>query len=418
MASLNINTELFLANTTNNSGSLTLPSATSVPGRVIQFKDSAGTFLTKNLTIICSGSDTFEDGATRKIMNTQYGSIQFVASGTKWYILNGTQANTLQVTTMNAKAISSFNISTSYINASSIGLIDNINSTNLMNVSSSYLFYNNYIVSGTRVGYSNILSNKSFFSPASVPNLDIWIDASISTNVVLNSGLSTLRFWNDKSKNQYTGTVTNTLNYLINSQNALNTVQFFSTPATVSQLSFPPQAMWLTANSDFAIISALNVSGVLGTFAARNGANILSSAGQSFYGFYLQGQSVNNLRYAVNGNGGQFGLNILNNPSITGFAIVALVITGATSALYLNGTLLGSGSSLGQAFNTASSYAIGPIVFGGVAFNQNIGEQLCYTNQTLTNYQRQQIEGYLAWKWFPTGGNILPVSHPFYSVPP
>lgn len=135
--SLNYNTELALINTTTNSGTITLPSATTVPGRVISFKDSAGNFLTNNFTLICDGSDTFEDGTTQKVFNESFGSIQVVASGTKWYILSGVKQNMMTISSLLTSSILSYNslsvssftnsLSTSVIFTNSINAPVNIN---------------------------------------------------------------------------------------------------------------------------------------------------------------------------------------------------------------------------------------------------------------------------------------------------
>jgi hypothetical protein len=103
--SLNYNTELALINTTTNSGTITLPSAITVPGRVISFKDSAGKFLTNNFTLICDGSDTFEDGTTQKVFYESFGSIQVVASGTKWFILSGVRQNSMTISSLITSSI-------------------------------------------------------------------------------------------------------------------------------------------------------------------------------------------------------------------------------------------------------------------------------------------------------------------------
>jgi len=106
--SLNYNTELALINTTTNSGTITLPSATTVPGRVISFKDSVGNFNNKSLTLICDGSDTFEDGTVTKVLYESFGSIQVVASGTKWYILSGVKQNAMTISSLITSTIVSY----------------------------------------------------------------------------------------------------------------------------------------------------------------------------------------------------------------------------------------------------------------------------------------------------------------------
>lgn len=127
--SLNYNTELALINTTTNSGTITLPSAITVPGRVISFKDSAGNFLTNNFTLICDGSDTFEDGTTQKVFNESFGSIQVVASGTKWFILSGVRQNTMTISSLIVSSISTYSISFSDGSFQTVSADKNINSS-------------------------------------------------------------------------------------------------------------------------------------------------------------------------------------------------------------------------------------------------------------------------------------------------
>ena len=137
---LNLNTDLALINTNTNVGTITLPASATSQGRVLTFKDIQGTFGRNTLTLICNGSDTFEDNSTSKILRESYGSIQIVASGTKWYLLNGTQVNTVQTSTLIADSISSFNISTINANISTLQFIDNRFSTNQLNISSAFLY--------------------------------------------------------------------------------------------------------------------------------------------------------------------------------------------------------------------------------------------------------------------------------------
>jgi hypothetical protein len=42
--------------------------------------------------------------------------------------------------------------------------------------------------------------------------------------------------------------------------------------------------------------------------------------------------------------------------------------------------------------------------------------ELIILNQLPTTYQRQQVEGYLAWKWGIQAN--LPANHPFKNAPP
>lgn len=91
MASVNANTSFALIDTSSNPGVISLPSASEVPGRVLTFKDKTGTFTTHPLTLQTTGSDTFENGQTTKVVQEAYGTIQLIASGTTWYTIAATQ---------------------------------------------------------------------------------------------------------------------------------------------------------------------------------------------------------------------------------------------------------------------------------------------------------------------------------------
>ena len=127
--SLNSNTELGLVNTTANSGTVTLPSASVSQGRVLTFKDSAGNFLTNNFTLICDGSDKFEDETTQKVFNESFGSIQVVASGTRWFILSGVKQNSMTVSSLLVSSISTYSISFSDGSFQTVSADKSINSS-------------------------------------------------------------------------------------------------------------------------------------------------------------------------------------------------------------------------------------------------------------------------------------------------
>jgi hypothetical protein len=70
---------------------------------------------------------------------------------------------------------------------------------------------------------------------------------------------------------------------------------------------------------------------------------------------------------------------------------------------------------------SANKYAIGNAVFSTAgpnsnAYNGNVYEVIVY-NTALTINQRQQVEGYLSWKW-GIGLSVITPAHPFYTFPP
>ena len=474
MASLYTNTELFLANTTNNSGTINLPVASSIPGRVIEFKDSNGTFNTKTLTLVCNGSDKFEDGSSTKILNTKFGNLQLVASGSKWYILNGTQVNTFQVSSLTTIAISSFLTNTSSINVSTLGFIDNRNSTNTLYTSTSFLFYNNFIISGTRVGYSNI-TNKFSFTPLIIPGIVLWLDAQ-NGNSYTASG-TTVTSIKDLGPNnyQFSGTTGTTIgatlfngSYRSFYSSALGTLGITPTntfslpePFTVFVVGLVVSNYSIMVSSDTSFLLGMYTStyglythrqifndysstSVNGTHTSPFFGSVVFTANPSGYtngvsagnngGFidgtqsFFTGQNEYAAITSVSGNGTTVTVNFASTTTFIG--ITTITITGVTgyngTYTITSGPITGAITSLTYASTTTTtpSYYFAYVYYGagrtqnGTLTIQNYGHlcEMMVFNGVVTTTQRQQIEGYLAWKWGLQAN--LPAGHPYINGPP
>ena len=475
--SLNTNTELFLANTTNNSGTINLPVASSIPGRVIEFKDSNGTFNTKTLTLVCNGSDTFEDGSSSKVMNTNFGFIQLVASGSKWYILNGTQVNTFQVSSLTTIGISSFLTNTSSINVSSLGFIDNVNSTNTLYTSTSYLFYNNFIISGTRVGYSNLM-NKFAFTPFYLASLALWIDAQ-NPNSYTKTG-TTLTSIKDLGPNniQFSGTTGTTIGatlfntiypsfYSVASATlGITATNTFSLPQPMSMFIvglvagtynigatngavyvqmnttlYRPTTNTITAqNNNTQFLATLSsaffgeqVFNAASSTAYANGVNLGTGNIGPNQGFFT-GQTQGAVITSISGNGTTVTVNFASTTTFIGITTISIIFgNGGTGTAY-NGTFVitsgfisGAITSLSYSSSvtlTPSTYSGAYVYYGTAWLNTptvaigNYGHicELMFYNGVVPTTQRQQIEGYLAWKWGLQAN--LPAGHPYINGPP
>ena len=398
------NTELFLANTTNNSGTINLPAASSIPGRVLEFKDSNGTFNTKTLTLVCSGSDTFEDGSSTKVLNTKFGSIQLVASGSKWYLLNGIQVNTFQVSSLTTFAISTFTTNTSSINVSSLALIDNRNSTNTLYTSTSFLLYNNFIISGTRVGYSNII-NKFTFTPYLIPNLALWLDATDSRTIIQSGG--SVSQWNDKTNN-IAFTPQGTQSFLTVVPNSIQNNQslYFNN----------------TSGENVALLGSFNQPSNFCLFVVWKNLTQISGAYRNIFGWQFVSTPTPgafNFGYV----GTQTGTNISLWDTKLGQSNTTLAVTNNTNyfgysqypaaSLSINGNTP-SVTTLNVNSNAPNLY-IGGLISANQTVSIYIGEIILY-NRVVTTFERQQIEGYLAWKWGLQGN--LPANHPYKNAPP
>jgi len=115
MATISNNTIVSLIDTQTNSGTVLLPKTSDIPYRAILFKDLYGTFDTKPLTLNTQSPDVFEDGTSVKRFNDKFTYLTLYAdtSHSKWVILNGTQNNSITVSTLNGVQtgyISSLNV--------------------------------------------------------------------------------------------------------------------------------------------------------------------------------------------------------------------------------------------------------------------------------------------------------------------
>ena len=100
-----------------------------------------------------------------------------------------------------------------------------------------------------------------------------------------------------------------------------------------------------------------------------------------------------------------------------------LMISNNNFILRRNGTQLTQTASYTFTLTSGSLFQIGyrasaPIFLSPSAagrFVGYIGEIVAFNTQ-LVDIQRQQIEGYLAWKWGLRSS--LPTTHPYYNFPP
>jgi len=388
---LNQNTELALINTTANAGTIVLPDASSSPGRVITFKDIVGTFNTSTLTLTTTGSDTFEDGSTTKILSESNGVIQLVASGTKWYILTGTQKNSVTVSTLQTLNISSVSISTNNLLVSSL---------NTIYQQSTLAYFNSNVFAGSRV-YPQTVLNRTRFSPRNIQSLDAWFDgADPFGNGVAPPPGTRISTWVDKSPNKNDATQTNvtfrpTMGSSGISFNGTNNFLSITDPSIVVNTRF----------TIFIVEQRLSNKVYNMVLAGRNNSvnqnlHIGYNTNTSFYiGFY-----ANDAGYGVSG----------YNAGSEPFRIWSLIYNGTQRIFYLNGASPGTSGNL----INLQGWNGGNIGFFQTTntYYQGIVSEIIFTNPSIDGFVRQQTEGYLAWKWGLQAQ--LPASHPYKNAPP
>ena len=427
--SLNSNTEVGLINTTGNQGTISLPPASSSQGRVITFKDAVGRFGVNALTLVCdaSGSDTFEDGSTSKVLREANGIIQVVASGTVWYVLTGTQQNSVTVSTLQALSLSSVSISSGNL------LVSSLQYDALVPIyqQSSLVYFNSNVFAGSRVYPATGLNRYTptfIFNPNSICNLSFWFDASVSTSMAVSTN-STILFWNSLSTTTTVPTsirntltvstpiniISNTGRYAPNSLNGLGGVNLSTSFLTTNTLVNQAQNLYYynnNTNSEFTNICVINR-----LFAGNPAAN------PALHAIQMGG----NVRITLNAGGiegavytgfmgGQPFFNILAgyNPLCNTPSILLLTRNTVTMTVRLNGIATTSNYSSGL-FGTNNFQ----FMFGTNTYNQyysgNLHEFIQY-QRALSSDEIFKLEGYLAWK-YAIQSNLI-ASHPYRYIPP
>jgi len=406
--SINQNTELALINTTANAGSITLPSASLSQGRVINFKDSVGRFGTNTLTLNTSGSDTFEDGGTSKKLQENNGIIQIVASGTTWYVLTGTQENSVTVSTLQTLNVSSVSISSANLFVSSLQF------SNIVPVyqQSSLVYFNSNVFAGTRV-YPQTRLNSFRFSPYQLFGLSLWLDAG-DTSSVITSG-SNLTQWKDKSGNSRnlttkSGTITYGAYQGLNCiQNTNNSYIYSLNPVDLTQFTFFIVCLSITNVTNQSVFCAIPQSNIYNSYNSFDSFGFFVDADiprSRFYGSLL-GNNV--IDAATSSNSNSYPLRMMAYTETSNTVLNSFVNgnTGSTNSGTSTRSNTCQGFVLGANFNGTS-----PNGATSVSYTHEI---LVY-NRVLITFQRQQMEGYLAWKWGLQAN--LPANHPFKNAPP
>ena len=217
--------------------------------------------------------------------------------------------------------------------------------------------------------------------------------------------------WSDISNNNYTATQLNTLYQPTYNTTGFNGYQTISYSSSI-----------LNATSTNNSITYFSILFVLSFNILTQTNNLFYSTGSIIINITL---SYNNPNYNLN-----VYINNINTGSITynfntttPYIILLTVnnITNSTTwniSLYINGTLITSyiSSDVNTSFVQIPGFQLG----GNSTNSFNLSSFLLY-NQDLSlssnTIQRQQLEGYLAWKWWGNG-SILPILHPYYSIPP
>ena len=239
----------------------------------------------------------------------------------------------------------------------------------------------NNIVQLSRLPYYRV------FDPRAISSLVLWLDAADSTTV---SGTSPITAWTDKSSAGRTVTITSGPTYGTTTRNGLKTMSFNNNVISSSIAS-------AVGTGDFTLIAVW--------YQSSAGTNTVLSLGTVASSSQSLGYSGNKYNFYQYGS--------LESAYTTGPGWVVQVGTRISSIkrVYITGTIGSVPAS--DSFNvTNTTVTIGK--GDNFAITGEIAEIMVYTG-TMSDTNRQLLEGYLAQKWGLTGS--LVAGHPSLTVP-
>jgi hypothetical protein len=156
----NSTSELLPIDTRNASGTIVMPQASAIPGRVLTFKDAYGSFSVSSVYLSTQYGDSFDNGTTSLLLQDTYGYATFVADGvSKWYLTDGTIFPMYTISTLQVS--SRLNTASLYTNQIPTFSTINLQDTSVtypLFAQSSFLYYGSNIVAGVKTGSAQILS--------------------------------------------------------------------------------------------------------------------------------------------------------------------------------------------------------------------------------------------------------------------
>jgi hypothetical protein len=228
--------------------------------------------------------------------------------------------------------------------------------------------------------------------PSLIGGLKLWLDAKdIKGNKSAFSGLA-LSSWFDKSGNTNNATLVgpSTINVSQTGISGMPAVSFTSSITSYLSGPFPFSSSNATVFTVFTPTTSASASRVLSLGTPGSESFALVNYGSTF------GPIINST--------------YLSAPIASSDPVIGVSwIDGTDEYVSVNGSLTSISTPALENLST-SVYSLGTNTFDG-----NLGEVLIY-NTTLTQTQRQVVEGYLAWKWGLQAS--LPPSHPYISSSP
>jgi hypothetical protein len=245
------------------------------------------------------------------------------------------------------------------------------------------------------------------FNPASIVTPALWLDALDTSTISLNG--SNVIGWRDKSSSARALT-----------PSSLTAFQYVNTFNGSLPSVFGPNT---GGNATIASIAGFTLNTPANIFAVFQNTSG-SAIGPAF--FYLSQGGDHAYLYT---NAGDIRVssgvgNLFSSASLSSTTnqIITMATGASSTLLYQNGGVNGAASTVSPSstVNINGATVTGTLGIGGLAGNNFAWTghfcELIIVNASLTDVQRQLIEGYLAWKWNLVGS--LPTNHLYFSAKP
>ena len=231
------------------------------------------------------------------------------------------------------------------------------------------------------------------FTPKTVTNLQLWLDAKdpLNTGISQSSG-TVISTWYDKSGNSYNATGSGSP--AMNASNAITlngSTQYYSVNYAGTH----------TTETAFVIVKFTNTSGE---------QDIISGNTNLTRQFVVYQNLLNMYSFASGGL-----VTSTTVPAAGTQVMLGYTLNAATNlSIYNTGNLLTSVTGFTPVTEASIKIGVNGFASGGY-LNGTISEVLIY-NSVLSTTDRQKVEGYLAWKW--SIQSSLPINHPYYNASP
>ena len=265
----------------------------------------------------------------------------------------------------------------------------------------------------TRAGLT-LFKNNTYtppFDPRIFENISMWYDGADRNSMTINAS-SQLTQWNDKSGKGYNLATSIGGPTITSSSNAVGYDIVFNGGQNLKNVTMSPAISTTQFTYFIVFVNKPSETNAYGRFISASNANSDNTDANSL--------CVTSYDFNTNPNKVFFiiGTNNASVPTVAAntYTIASFVWSSPTANLFINGgPVTGTSSSNTLAF---SKFGIGatPNNDTGRLGNGSVVNEFVGFTSALTLNQRQQIEGYLAWKWGLQAS--LPSNHPYFNVKP